>query len=84
MTEVERKRLTVVYFNPTGEMYRTEEEFVVGVYSQEGIIEACKKKVRYKGMDFVIMDGGDGVRPYVLPHLTKGERTLKGSRGFGR
>lgn len=83
MEELERKRVNVIYFKPSGEMYRKEEENVTGVYSQEGIVREVLKKVRYTGMDLVIVDGEDGVRPYLIPYLEKVTKRLTGSRGFG-
>lgn len=79
-----RKRVKVLYFKKNGEIYRTEEEFIVGVYSQEGIVQEVINKVRYKGLDFVILDGEDGVRPVVQPQLVKYGRALGGSKGFGQ
>lgn len=83
MIEEERKRLRVVYFKSNGEVFQQEEEYVVGTLSQEIIIASVIQKVRYAEMDYVILDGEDGVRPYVRPYLQRGTKRFKGSRGFG-
>lgn len=82
MEEKDRKRILILYFKSNGELYQQEEEYVVGVFSQKGIIQEGLKKVRYTGHDIIIMDGGDGVRPFVRPFLTKAESKISGFRGF--
>lgn len=80
-----KKKVDVIYFKTNGDIYRVEEEYLVGVYSQEGVEEeVITNRVRYRGMDLVILDGGDGQRPLVRPKLVRAARTETGSKGFGR
>lgn len=83
LIEDKRKRVYVLYFKSNGEVFQKEEEYVIGIFTQELIVEAVTKKIRYSEMDYVILDGEDGVRPYVRPHLQRGVRRFKGSVGFG-
>lgn len=83
MKEHDKKRIYVTYFSSNGEFYYTEEEYAPGYYSKEEIIQyIIKNKIRYKGLDFVILDGNDDVRPFVQTFLYKADKILKGSRGF--
>jgi len=84
MRETERKRVYVNYFQVTGETYRVEEEYLPGYYSKAQIIdEIVQNRVRYRGLDFVIADGHDGVRPHFETYLYKADKILTGSVGFG-
>jgi len=71
MKESNRKRVEVAYFKRNGEVYRVVEEFVVGEYSESGVIQKVKGRLRFSRMDVVILDGGDGVRPYIKPYLIR-------------
>lgn len=82
LREKNKKRVNVVYFKSTGETYRMEEEYVVGEFSQRGIVAELGKRISYKGMDYVILDGGDGVRPFIQPHLHIEDKKPTSSRGF--
>lgn len=83
MKEKERKRIQVIYFKTNGELYSIEEEYVVGIYNQDEIVHEIRtNKVRYQGLDYVILDGEDGVRPYIKAHLIKGSNMSYKSRGF--
>lgn len=84
MKEKQIKRLYVTYFRSNGETYRVEEEYVPSYYNQYDMEdEIINNRIRYKGMDFVILDGGDNVRPYFNAYLHKADKILKGSKGFG-
>jgi len=84
MREENRKRLQVVYFTSTGEMYRIEEEYLPSYMSPDEMKdEIVRNRVSYEDMDFVIMDGQDGVRPHFSGFLFKADKILKGSVGFG-
>jgi len=82
MLEKDRKRVYVTYFKESGEHYRTVEEFTVGIYAEREIIGRILEKLRYSRMDVVVMDGNDGVRPYIRPYLVKYDKKMKKSRGF--
>jgi len=82
MLEKDRKRVYVSYFKESGEHYRTVEEFTVGKYSEREIIERVLANLRYTRMDVVVMDGNDGVRPYLRPYLLKYDKKTRKSKGF--
>lgn len=82
MKETDRKRVKVAYFRGNGEVYRIEEEYVNGLYSEREIISRVINNLKYSGMDIVILDGGDNVRPLIKPFLYKNDKFMASSRGF--
>lgn len=82
MLERNRKRVYVAYLKDSGETYRVEEEYTVGKYNEREIVETALQRLRYNGMDVVVLDGEDGVRPYIKPFLKKIDKKMRKSKGF--
>lgn len=83
LKEEKRKRINVMYFNPNGDIYRVEEEYVPSHYNVETIKRIIlQDRVRYRDMDIVIMDSGDNVRPFFPSFLYKDKKVFQTSKGF--
>lgn len=82
MLEKDRKRVYVVYLKGSGETYRVEEEYTKGLYNEKKIVNKVLSYLRYGGMDVVVLDGRDDVRPYINPFLKKVDKKTSKSRGF--
>lgn len=82
MEEKELKKLKVAYFKEDGKIYRLEEEYTIGLFVEEDIVNKILGRLRYSKMDVVVFDGGDNVRPYVKPYLKKYDKNRSISKGF--
>ena len=63
------KRVKVTYFKPSGKFYTDEEELIEEGISGYEAHKVLKERHRIKNMYMLVGDSGDGLEPFIVPHL---------------
>lgn len=66
------KKVHVTYFKPSGKYYTDETvEIEEGISGHTALFHEMPKHHRIEEMYMAVADSGDGVEPYIVPHLFK-------------
>jgi transcription elongation factor Elf1 len=69
---IKNKTVSVIYFKQSGKFYCEEEIYISEkLNGYEALTYELPLHHRIKDMDMLVKDSGDGLEPYIVPHLYK-------------